>query len=196
MFKPNTSDMKRSFYDAAHGEALHRATLRDRVLILYSGATTALIGFFLANKTEVTEAGKVVKMLTDRVENMEAVLMMVPILALGAALLISQHTLIMTGAVAYCRYELFLNDCEVPPWEQSKSAGWLEPVNLYLRTFGEGLLLVVLPGLVTLYTYLRSSNYYLPAIILTGCVALVIVGTLCLRQRLLSEIEESSKHSR
>jgi len=127
----------RVFYESARSEMIERIGHRDKVLILYLGGVGALYGVALGNVAWLH------------------VLLVVPYLALGAAMILSQHHAVIGQIGTYLAKELhpffeFEDGSVCPPqWETSASRARHFNEAMMQRFLGH-LFLIVIPALVAL----------------------------------------------
>lgn len=131
-----TEETARSFYESARAELIERIGHRDNVLIVYIGAVGAIYGVVLG-----TTASK-------------DVLLTVPYLALGAALILSQHHAVIGQIAHYLATELHpffrtLDSGCPPQWETSDAQESYHDKAMNQRFWGH-LLLIVVPAVPAL----------------------------------------------
>ncbi|WP_447469691.1 hypothetical protein [Vibrio harveyi] len=146
--KEKELDLIIKYYECARNETIQRIRLRDYILLIYLGATTATYGVALKNSL-VAE-----------------VLLIVPFLALGAAIIISQHNSTIGSLARYCAKELggklseILPDSNIPQWDNSNVLKGRSSYYVSLRAWGSVVILVVpcIPALVLNLKHAYLSN--------------------------------------
>lgn len=124
-----SADTAREYHSTARAELTQRIGLRDNVLMAFLGGTGALfsIAFGTSAKPEI--------------------LLVVPYLTLGAAVIISQHHEVIGALGDFLRIELhpFLTklEGEVPEWDSSKALTAYHSQAIWMRTVGHSVLLIV-----------------------------------------------------
>lgn len=128
MTELRSMDVALALYSSARSELLERIRLRDQVLMAYLAAVGAL--FTLAFGKE----GNVKTLLT------------LPFLALGAAVLVSQHNDLIGALSRYCGKELDRcfadHGCKVPQWDSSFAFQDLSAHAYAYRTLGAAFILM------------------------------------------------------
>lgn len=189
-------DQTRTFYESARAELIARIGHRDNVLVVYLGAVGAIYGLVLG--------------IDDRI----SILLVIPYLALGAALILSQHHAVIGQIGLYLAQELqpfFESEGHPgpPQWETSDSLRESRPQVMRQLFFGQMLLVVVpaFPALTftkhlalspaslfsTFTTGLAPSRVHLLAILwwLSCCcgvgAAWLIISAHCLRRRIYAQ---------
>lgn len=140
-----SEEIARLFLEMARAEVNLRAQLRDGVLLAFLAAAAALFAFALAKESD---------------PDAKKVLLVIPHLAFGAALLLTQHNLLIHVLSRYQIDELakFLGDGSRPLlWESSMSLHSWRPYLLALTLFGP-LALLVAPSVLALALAPRDGS--------------------------------------
>lgn len=122
-------DTAREHYTSTRTEMIQRIQLRDNVLLVYLGAIATLLGlaFGASINTEV--------------------LLVIPVLSLGAAVILSQHNIAIGSLGAFLVHELepFLKELGeyAPQWDNSYAFHEYSSRGVSLRTIGHFLLINV-----------------------------------------------------
>lgn len=156
-------DTARAFYDSARAEIIERIGHRDNVLILYLGAIGAIYSVYLGTDASLD------------------LLLAIPFLAVGAAVIVSQHHAVIGQIGNYLSTELhpyFMSldgDTCPPQWDTSKSCDSYHKKALNQRFCGHILLVVVpaVPGL--LFTRAHALHPLSPVGVLWWIGAVFIV---------------------
>jgi len=152
------------FYSSARNELIERIRLRDQVLLAYLGAAGALFAFAFGKDGR-----------------MDALVVM-PYLALGAALFVQQHNDVIGSLSLYCKDEIgpYLGDAP-PHWDASKALGDYLDSAVRLRTWGN-VAVVLTPSIGAmaltyqlLLTPIAATNVFLWA---GGCLATFVTTLL------------------
>jgi hypothetical protein len=129
------------FYDTSRQEILIRITARDNTLLIYLGAIAAIIG--ASFQTDHT-----------------LFLLVIPYLALGISLIISNHHAGIAALATYCSTELGellkQNNITIPQWENSKIRFKYSNRTFITRYLGD-IILINVPSLLSLVV--TSSDY-------------------------------------
>lgn len=124
-------DTARHSYAAARAEILQRMRLRDNVLLVFLAVSGAILGVAL------------------RGSGNNEVLLSIPFLALGTAILVSQHNLLAAVLGQFCAHELepFLKSLEpsehAPNWDNSRTFKQFANEAAKLRLIGHGIIILV-----------------------------------------------------
>lgn len=150
------------FYNSARSELIERIRLRDQVLLAYLGAVGALFAFAFGKDGR-----------TD-------VLLVMPYLALGAALFVQQHNDVIGSLSHYCKVEIgpYLGDAP-PHWDASDALGEYLSSAVRLRTWGN-VAVVLIPSVGSL---VLTRQMLLALVAPTnialwggGCLAVLVAG--------------------
>ncbi len=148
------ADTARTNYQAAHTELLWRFSERHRVILVYLGATATIFGVALGT-------GAAAEGVTSRAE----ILFVIPYLALGGSLLVSQHNILISALLDFCAKEIgpFLEqeEAEAPQFASSKAFRAQARLTLWLRFFGH-LLIIGVPCVVALLFNLEYAIWIWP----------------------------------
>jgi hypothetical protein len=125
----NTRETVLKLYESARDEILMRIRLRDQVFISYLAGVAAIIGIGLGS--------------TER----QAILLLVPFLALGTTFLISQHHEVMAVLASYCVNEIGpalrgLGET-TPQWDASATYAEHSLKFIKMRSCGHALLIFI-----------------------------------------------------
>ena len=125
--EPTPPDLSKEFYTAARAELVERLRLRDNLLVVYFTATATLIGATLT-----------------RLIGTEA-LLAIPYFALGVAILVGQHNLIVEGLGRFLVAEINpgTNSTGSPRrhWDSSEAFKKIRAAAVTLRLVGESVML-------------------------------------------------------
>jgi hypothetical protein len=102
-----------TYYQSLRAELVERVKLRDQILITYLGAIAALIGFALGPSAQLNAQHSAISLLS-------ALLVLVPVLSLGAASMICHHQEIMSVFTEYIANELNQWMCTFPIYDRSE----------------------------------------------------------------------------
>ena len=139
-------EVMNTFYDSARMELIERIKLRDNALLLYLGTMGAIFG--VAFGTLVSHE----------------VLLISPYIALGAAIIISQHNAVIGALASYCAIEIqaYLENVlskETPTqWENSLSFKEYHERSTNLRSIGH-LILITTPAVAALAINWKHALY-------------------------------------
>ncbi len=131
----SAGDSARQHHLTARSELIQRIQLRDHVLVLFLVAVGTLFGIAFGTSAK------------------PEILLVVPYLTLGAAVVISQHQEIIGSLGSFLHNELhpFLETIDevAPEWDTSQSLKEYLTTAIWMRTLGHSILLVV-PSLAAL----------------------------------------------
>lgn len=163
------AETARMFYESARAELISRIGLRDNAIVAYLGAIGAIFGIALGSNSNIS------------------ILLVVPMLALGAELLISQHTELIGALSHYCSHEigkeLISKMINFAQWDNSRSLAAYSKSAIYRRTYGN-ISLIFTPALLAITITGFNSRKYLAStewecfawwlgLILTGMILLI-----------------------
>lgn len=124
-------------YKASRSELIMRVRLRDHVLLVYLTFVGVVFGFSL-------KSGLTSKL--DTSVNLES-LMMLPFLALGCSILVSQHNAVIGALIRFNTEHIgpFLIECgaAAPEFTNSEAFKTHSPKSNFLRSFGHGVILLI-----------------------------------------------------
>jgi hypothetical protein len=127
----SSGDSARTFYESARQELIQRIQLRDNVLLVYLGAIGTIFSVSL---------GTTVK---------PEILLVIPYLALGASVIVSQHNAVIGSLGIFLVFEIgpFLQKLKegAPQWDNSASLHEYSTRAIWMRSFGHFLLIIVPP---------------------------------------------------
>ena len=165
----SASDTARSAYQSARAELIARIGHRDSILVFYLGAVGALLGVALSTKAD------------------QEILLAIPYLAFGAAVLVSQHNDVIGALGSFCRTELhsFLEAQDpaeaAPEWERSAARRESYRSSIWHRSLGH-LVLLLAPsfiGLGTNWQHHGVPTSLVPVVwwgaMLVGTLALIVI---------------------
>jgi len=137
-------DTARLNYGAVRSEILQRMQLRDYVLLVFLGFTGAIFGIALGTSNKIE------------------ILLSLPYLSLGAAILVSQHNMMaaILGEFLACELEsVFKQQGEnAPQWDNSSTFENIAKTAARFRFFGHTLIIFV-PCIVALGVNWRAAFY-------------------------------------
>jgi hypothetical protein len=119
------------FYEAARQESLLRIRLRDQIIVIYLAATGTILGVSLHPPL----SGEF--------------LLVVPFLAVGAAILLAQHNLAIGYLGRFCANEIgdvlrTINfSRNIPQWDDSQIFKSYSKTSSKLRTWGQSLIIII-----------------------------------------------------
>jgi len=164
----SAADSARVYYTSARTELIERIKLRDGVLVLYLAAVGALFGIAVGGGVEK-----------------QKLLLLLPFLAFGAAVIISQHTSVIGALASYCVTELapFLRGLapseDAPQWDDSRALAQYQHAAVHLRTWGHGVMIII-PAVIALsFNWDNVSFSALNAFVImwvAGVLMLVLAG--------------------
>jgi hypothetical protein len=138
---PNPAETARHSYDAARAEILLRMRLRDNVLLVFLAASGAFLGIGLQS-------------------NQNEVLLAIPFLALGTAILVSQHNMLAAALGQFLAHELgpFLKNLNerAPHWDNSVTFRSIHNTAAWFRFWGH-MLVIEIPSIVGLCLNARHA---------------------------------------
>ncbi len=127
----SAGDTARATYESARQELIQRITLRDHVLLVYLGAVGTILAIALG---------------TDARND---ILMLIPFISLGAAVLVSQHNSVIGSLGDFCVNELddffiSLKPSEwAPQWDKSKALQKYSSKSIRLRSWGHSIIVII-----------------------------------------------------
>ncbi len=142
----NKLEIVKFYYQGARSELIARLQIRDNVLLLYLGAMGTLFGIAIGTAISMN------------------VLLVIPFIALGASIIVSQHNIIIGTIATYCADEmqesldeLAPKDCPVQ-WELSASLHEYHRKSISLRSWGH-FILILIPALAALAMNWRHAIF-------------------------------------
>jgi hypothetical protein len=165
----SSGESARKHYEAARQEVVERIQARDNVLLFYLGAVGTLFGVALGTSARLE------------------ILLVIPYLALGAAVLVSQHHALIGWLAAFCANEIepFLKEIGeyAPQWDNSLALQEYSSRAIGLRAVGH-LVLIVIPSIAGLVMNWRFGfGKLLPqGILWWSGVAFTVLSTWTIRQ--------------
>ena len=144
----SAGDNARQYHLTARTELIQRIQLRDYVLLVFLAAVGTLFGIAFRTSAE------------------PEILLVVPYLTLGAAVIISQHQEVIGSLGSFMSNELhpFLDsiDDAAPEWDTSKALKKHLTTAIWMRTLGH-LILLIIPSLAALALNWRHIyNFHFP----------------------------------
>src|SRR5262245_55690180 len=122
----------RSYYESARQEIIARIGLRDNVIVFYLAATGAIFGVALGSSVR------------------ESILLILPLLSLGATVLVCQHTSVAGALSHYCAQEIGpILDAGIPQWDASRALDSYRHSAVTLRSWGH-FFLIISPAIASL----------------------------------------------
>lgn len=166
------------FYETARQEILVRISARDNSLLIYLGAIAAIIG-------------------TSFQTNQTLFLLIIPYLALGISLIISNHHAIISALAIYCSTELgeifYRNGILIPQWDNSSLRSKYSNRTFITRYWGDAIMINI-PSIIAIITAIvtnkLNSNLFVIYVISCICFSisiLILVFTFYHRKKLYRE---------
>ena len=141
------SEIATSHYESARTELIERIQLRDTVMLAYLGAIGTLFGVALATSVS------------------RDVLLIVPFLTVGAALIVSQHNSVIgsIGSFLVNEYEPFIKTIGqyAPQWDSSKALHDYSLTSVWFRAAGH-FVLIIIPSIAALVMTYQDSYLTFP----------------------------------
>jgi len=176
------SELARLYYDIVHREYNTRMCQRDTILLVYLAASGTVFGVGVGAARPI------------------AFLLVIPILALGCAILVAHHTLIIGSIFEYCYFELYSRlqnnqiPDDLPAFERSKVMEKTRKSTIVLRWVGHSIILAAPCTAALVLNWSGFSKLLTPAsgvwwfgVVLTACAIGVITKVNWDRIRLFEE---------
>ena len=163
-------DSALKFYEAARQESLLRIRLRDQIVIMYLMVTGTILGVSL----QPTLSGEL--------------LLVVPFLALGAAILLAQHNLAIGFLGKFCADEIgnVLRKMDppqnIPQWDNSQALKNYSKTSSKLRTWGQFVIIIVPCGLSLSVNskHIWKSHFIFEVLWWFGLVSIIVIAAIAL----------------
>lgn len=173
----SSGDSARRFYDSARQELIQRIHLRDNVLLVYIGVVGTIFGISFGSASAAQ------------------ILLVIPYLALGAAVIVSQHNAIIGSIGIFLANEIepFLKDLgeSAPQWDTSNALHEYSKDAIWMRSLGHFLLILIPPvtALVLNWRYGFFSTFpegplWWAGLVITVYAAHIILKAHTLRRKL------------
>jgi hypothetical protein len=187
------SDVRKSaevLYQSLRGELVERVKLRDQVLMAYLGAFAALIGFALRPGKEVIEQNSQTSLLP-------ALLVLVPMLSLGAAAIVCHHQEIMSVFTEYIACELNKWMCPFPVYDKAparkkfKSRAEIHLLASQVPLLcGPWIFVIMLNSPLNIFRLEQKSTFFYFGLVFELACLIFLIRSRNFRARVLSDIFE------
>ena len=148
----SAGETARTNYDSARQEILERLQLRDNVLLIYLGAIGTIFGIALGTSVNAE------------------ILLIIPFLALGASVIVSQHNAQIGIIIYFIVYDLepFFKKIgeNAPLLDSSESIRKFSIQGIWMRSFGHFLVIIIPPIASLGINYQYSFIAQFPEIVL------------------------------
>jgi hypothetical protein len=169
----SASDTAKRNYEKAKDESILRVQIRDQVLLAFLAATGTLFGIALGSA------------------NAYEVLLIMPYLALGASIIVSQHNSMIGAIGSFIAEETttFLKEREeeeAPLWENSAALADYSSNMILSRSFGHFILLIspAIAGLAMNHIHIFQSSFPYGPAWWTGMISTTLAIYVLLRSHL------------